>query len=38
MAPFAAMSVQSTLSRHPKVFGKRGVASFDVGQLFKLYA
>jgi hypothetical protein len=35
MVPFAAMSVQGALSRHPQVFGKRGVASCDVGQLFK---
>ena len=35
MAPFAAMSVRDTLPRRSQVCGERGVASCDVGQLFK---
>jgi hypothetical protein len=35
MAPLAAVSVQGTLPYRPQVFGERGVASCDVGQLFK---
>jgi hypothetical protein len=35
MALLAAVSVQGTPPYRPQVFGERGVASCDVGQLFK---
>jgi hypothetical protein len=35
MAPLAAASVQDTLPSRQQVFGERGVATCDVGQLFK---
>jgi hypothetical protein len=35
IAPLAAASAQDTLPHRPQVFGDRGVASCDVGQLFK---
>jgi hypothetical protein len=35
MAPLAAASVQGTLPSRQHVFGERGVATCDVGQLFK---
>jgi hypothetical protein len=33
MVVLAAIDVQGILPRHPQVFGKRGIASYNVGQL-----
>jgi hypothetical protein len=35
MAPLAAVNAQGTMPCRPKMFGERGVASCDVGQLLK---
>jgi len=35
MAPLAAVNAQGTIPCHPQMFGERGVAWCDVGQLFK---
>jgi hypothetical protein len=35
MAPLAAVTAQDTMPCRPQVFGSRGVASCDVGRLFK---
>jgi len=35
MAPLAAVNAQGTMPHRPQMFGERGVASCDVGQLFK---
>jgi hypothetical protein len=35
MAPLAAMNAQDTMPYRPQMCGERGVASCDVGQLFK---